>query len=138
MNNNGHFCFQERLYLIDFAQSEPKAHGTKMYECSQTFGFKVASLPASKGAGTTVQGSLFAKTAFASTGDSQGTNVCTGIYDAVRGERVHRHPPSKRGNPWIRNASPFQSPHRLNTRKLPELVKYSQIIFHRDQKYYLH
>lgn len=37
IKNNGHFCFKERLYLINFAKSEySKAHATKLHEPFQT------------------------------------------------------------------------------------------------------
>lgn len=88
MENSGHFCFQERLYLIDFGKSEhnAEAHSTQLHECIQTCGFEgVTALilpPLTEGALIAGQGAL-AKSAIAST---RNTQCLQGVYYAAQGE----------------------------------------------------
>lgn len=78
------------------------------------------------GARGTAWSSLSTKAAFASTWVTPRMSARE-FYYADQGRREHRRPSSKSNNNSIRNSFLFQSPNNLNSRKLAELVKYSQL-----------
>lgn len=124
MENRGHFCFQERLYLIDFGKSEhnAEAHSTELHECIHTCGFE----------GVTA---LILPPPYRGSSHSRAGGTCKDGYCVNA-----RHPMSagsllcgSRGKqctviplPKVITTQSETSP-RFNTRELPELVKYSQL-----------